>query len=182
MMARTGASVSGVRADVERLSSWLSWMERCLVGISRLTATAAPLSIRQSGDSVDADPTSGFREAAFTGAANGKHTEPHLGVDLRGAVALPNPEKLVSLSACDLCSPEADSLLTAPLRPKLCAWYAAAFGRSVVLCERPARGSLADRQLCAEYPQNRHIRRRPHRSQLPSFPSMRERQLERNGP
>lgn len=78
-MARTGASVSGVRADVERLSSWLSWMEQCLVGISRLTATAAPLSIRQSGDSVDADPTSGFREAAFTGAANGKYTEPHLG-------------------------------------------------------------------------------------------------------
>jgi hypothetical protein len=113
-MARTGASVSGVRADVERLSSWQSWMEQCLVGISRLTATAAPLSILQSGDSVDADPTSGFREAAFTGAANGKHTEPHLGVDLRGAVALPNPEKLVSLSACDLCSPEADSLLTAP--------------------------------------------------------------------
>lgn len=40
-----------------------------------------------------------------------------LGVDLRGAVALPNLEKLVSLSACDLCSPEADSLLTAPYRP-----------------------------------------------------------------
>lgn len=37
-----------------------------------------------------------------------------VGVDLRGAVALPNPEKLVSLSACNLFSSEADSLLTPP--------------------------------------------------------------------